>query len=166
MGSAVLVSVERLYGSDVAVHGDVRLARMLLTRARTHSEAYMKRRSLVAVLFAVFAPAVALAAVASDSKTYKNIETDKVFEAAREAITSNGWRLKDESKEDGLLVARTKISAMSWGAVVSVSITDTKNGVKVVASAGTEMSSSGKVDKDIERFFDKLERKLEKYEDD
>lgn len=126
----------------------------------------MTRRTIAAVLFAVFTPALAYAAVASDSKTYKGHETDTVFEAAREAITSNGWRLKDESKEDGLLVARTRISAMSWGAVVSVSISDDKKGVKVTASAGTEMSTRLKVERDIERFFDKLERKLERHEDD
>jgi hypothetical protein len=125
----------------------------------------MTRRSLAAVLFAAFVPALALAATASDSKTYKGQTTDKVFEAARAAITANGWKLKDESKEDGLLVARTGISAMSWGATVSVNVTEAKNGVKVVASAGTEMSSSGKVNKDVERFFEKLDKKLEKNED-
>ena len=123
----------------------------------------MNRRSIASVLFVCFAaPAVALAAVSSDSRTYKEVSTDLVFEAAREAITSNGWRLKDESKDDGMLVARTKISALSWGSVVSISIAEGKKGVKVTASAGTEMSTSQKTERDIERFFDKLERKLDR----
>lgn len=126
----------------------------------------MNRRSIAAALFTLaLAPIAASAAVSTDSRTYKDVDTEIVFEAAREAITSNGWRLKDESKDDGMLVARTRISALSWGATVSVNITEAKKGVKVTASAGTEMSTRQKTERDIERFFDKLERKLDSKRD-
>ena len=122
----------------------------------------MNRRLIVASLFAVALPVAAFAATSSESKTYKDVKSDAVFDAARESITANGWKIKDESKSDGLLVARTKISAMSWGATVTVNVNEVKTGVKVTATAGTEMSSGGKVDKDVERFFEKLDKKLAK----
>ena len=122
----------------------------------------MNRRSLFVALFATLVPLTAFAAASNDSKTYKGHKIDDVYDAAREAVTANGWKIKDESKSNGLIIAKTKWSAMSLGSTVSVSLKEAKGGgVKVMASASTEMSSSGKVDKDIERFFAKLDKKLD-----
>lgn len=122
----------------------------------------MIRRTLLLTAFALIAvPFAANAATANDSKTYTGRSAEDVFDAAREAIVANGWKIKDESKKDGLIQARTKVSAMSWGASVNVTVNETKKGVKVTASASTEMSTSKKTNADLERFFAKLDKKLD-----
>lgn len=94
------------------------------------------------------------------SQSYR-VTPAQAWQAANAACASHKWKIKESSQSDGVLVAKTKVSGLTWGAVMNINISETKEGVKIVVTASTtQWVDKKKLQKDLNRFFSAFEAAL------
>jgi len=93
-----------------------------------------------------------------------NIEYKKVFEEAINALSECKFSVKESDNKTGIIKASTKMSVWSWGENIKILIEKTSVGTKVsvISEAKAQLFDWGKSKRNINNFFEVLNRKLNK----
>lgn len=96
-------------------------------------------------------------------------ETEKVFTASYDDVFSKstqtlmalGWQVVSSSKEEGLIQARTPMTMLTWGDVVTVAVSKSDQQVRVeLTSASNQQVDWGKNSANIKKFYQHLNTML------
>ncbi len=97
----------------------------------------------------------------NETRTYKN-PLEKVFEACSKAVNNKGWDITHYNKENGLIVAETKTSLLSWGERIEIKVFRKENETVVQFSSDSlsQIIDWGKNKSNSIAFFEVLENIL------
>ena len=100
---------------------------------------------------------------AEKTEVYK-IEYKRVFEEAMNSLSECNFSVKESDNKKGIIKESTKMSVWSWGESIIVLIEKTSVGTKVSVSseAKAQLFDWGKSRRNINNFFENLNRKLNK----
>lgn len=90
---------------------------------------------------------------------------NKTFEAVKKALEDCKFSIRKADKKTGEIKASAGISFWSWGETLNISVSKVnKNKTKVSISSGVkaQLIDWGKNKKNIDKFFDALDRRMKK----
>lgn len=87
---------------------------------------------------------------------------DKLFKYCKKALKVSGFKIKDEDEYEGMLKAKSGMNLRSWGEKIKITISDEGDvTVKSECALPTQITSLGKNEKNVNKFFSNLREILD-----
>src|SRR3989344_9195146 len=88
------------------------------------------------------------------------------FEAAKRALEDCKFNVKEANEKTGEIKASTKMSLLSWGESINVSVSEiskNKTRVSIYSGANAQLVDWGKSEKNVHQFFSALDRRIREH---